>query len=188
MAWGLWKWADGARESWAGDPTGPLGSQAHLPPAAKFSLGRACSCIFQSSEELTSSCPGPQDGRWKWEWGRLTMSTPGEEGLQELVSGGRSALGSFFPSFPLDSGPWGHCYNARVLPGNVLTLTGGSGHRFPEQVYGHFPTLTPGPWPPHFPGGPRLARAIARTSVQSAQMPVTEPYLSLEQVWTSPQM
>lgn len=123
--------------------------------------------------------------------GRVTMSTPGEEGLQELVTGGRSALGSFFPSFPWDSGPWRHCspcYNVRVLPGNVLTLTGSSGHRVSEQVYGHFPTLTPGPWPPHFPGGPRLARAIARTLVQSAQMPITEPPVSLEQVWPFPQM
>lgn len=60
-------------------------------------------------------------------------------------------------------------YNARVLPGNVLTLTGGSGHRVPEQVYGPLPNSHSWPWPPPFPGGPRLARAVARTSVQSAR-------------------
>lgn len=75
-------------------------------------------------------------------------------------------------TLPPSSDPWRQGeekaalpHNIRVLLGNVLTLTGGSGHRALSRCVGHLPTRTSGPRPSHLPGGPRLAGAVARTLV-----------------------
>lgn len=53
---------------------------------------------------------------------------------------------------------------------------------------GHFPTHTPGHGHHHFQVGPDWPELLLGHRSSLPVMPVTEPYLSLEEVWTSPQM
>lgn len=117
---GLWKWADGVGESWAGGPY--WASRFPGTPTTISQIQPGQGLFLHHSELRRANIQLSRTPGWKTGMGvgQCDHEHPGEEGLQELVSGGRSALGSFFLSFPWDSDPWSHCsqgYNVRLYLG-----------------------------------------------------------------------